>query len=85
MNLAELNRQEGVTPEVSALIDQLFTYQEWSEAKVKAGQAVRAALSKAYAEILENVPSCPTRTRALNMLIDCRQTANAAITFDGQV
>lgn len=90
MKLAELNRVQAPlngeqAAEVLAAIDELFTYKDWDDEQRRAGKDVVEKLKAAYSTILANVPSCPTRTRALNMLVDCRMLANAAITFKGEV
>ena len=64
-------------------VEHAFTYAQWDEAKVARGKAVTQALIEAAKTIIRNVPECPTRTRALNNLIDARMLANAAITHDG--
>lgn len=85
MTLATLNRSNGTEANVDEDIKQLMTYAPWNEGQIKNGEAVRDALSTAYKAILQNVPSCPTRTRALNMLTDARMLANQAITFNGEI
>lgn len=65
-------------------VDYLFTYQPWTDEQVEKGQNIRRDLAKAYVTILVNVPPSPTRTRALNLLMDARQLANAALTFGGE-
>lgn len=67
------------------LIDRLYTYEPWDDDQQLAGAKVRDALKAAHLAILTNVPPGPTRTRALNMLTDCRMLANQAITFRGEV
>lgn len=64
-------------------VEHAFTYQPWSEDQIGRGREVTQALIHAAKTILRNVPECPTRTRALNNLIDARMLANAAITHDG--
>lgn len=83
--LATLNRANATTDNVDALIDELFTYHKWDEEKIAQGAPVSAALKEAFAAIVKNVPSSPSRTRALNMLVDVRMIANQAITFEGQI
>ncbi|HEY9791468.1 MAG TPA: hypothetical protein V6D22_13780 [Candidatus Obscuribacterales bacterium] len=82
--LADLNRAVG-TPDDDKLVDELFTFHAWTPAMVEEGQAIREKLAAAYKEILSLVPPCPTRTRALNALTDCRMLVNTAITFKGAV
>jgi hypothetical protein len=64
-------------------VEHAFTYQRWNEDQLTRGGEVTSALIAAAQAILLNVPECPTRTRALNNLIDARMLANAAITHDG--
>lgn len=64
-------------------VEHAFTYTQWNEEQVRRGCDVAATLIAAAKAILANVPECPTRTRALNNLIDARMLANAAITHDG--
>lgn len=65
-------------------VESVFTYQPWRPDQTVRGRAVTAALIDAAKTILRNVPECPTRTRAINNLIDARMLANAAITHDGR-
>lgn len=65
-------------------IRELFTFSEWDEEQRKAGHEVREALIVAYDTIILQVPPSPTRTRALNNLVDARMLANAAITHKGK-
>lgn len=86
--LSELNRATAATitdAELEVLTNDLFTFKPWNDEKIAKGGEVKDALKEAYKLIIKNVPSCPTRTRALNCLIDARMLANAAITFDGAV
>lgn len=69
--------------ELDVLVKEVFTYHEWTPEMIAKGQTVKDALAEAFKAILLNVPSCPTRTRALNCLLDGRMLANAAITFNG--
>lgn len=75
------------TKDTEGLHDQivdLFEYHAWDDLQRAAGGGVRATLVEAYETIIKTVPPCPTRTRALNMLVDCRMLANAAITHKGK-
>jgi len=65
-------------------VERLSTYIPWTDEQIDKGDAVRSALIKAYCTILENVPASATRTRALNLLVDARLLANAAITSGGE-
>ena len=80
----DLNRALELTPETAAAIRDLFEYHAWDELQRQAGQGVRSALITAYEVIVATVPPCPTRTRALNMLVDARMLCNSAITFKGR-
>jgi len=65
-------------------VEEAFQYQPWDPLQQDAGAQVRDALVNAAKVILRTVPDCPTRTRALNDLVDARMKANAAITFRGR-
>lgn len=69
---------------IEQALDYIFTYHPWSDEQVCQGNQIRQALKNAYREILIQVKPGPMRTRALNMLTDCRMLANQAITFPGQ-
>jgi len=79
----DIMRAHALTPEVDTAIDFAFEYQPWDEAQVNSGRLVRKALATAVKVIVQEVPPCPTRTRAINMCFDARLLANAAITFKG--
>jgi hypothetical protein len=70
---------------VHSLAMKLFRYEPWHPDKIEMGNKVRDALIVAYEAIVNNVPACPARTRAMNALTDCRMLVNQAITFDGLV
>lgn len=61
-----------------------FEYHPWGPDQREAGEIVREALVAAAKAILRSVPQGPSRTRALNHLIDARMIANAAITHRGR-
>lgn len=67
------------------LVDELFAFKPWNQATIDKGAAVKEPLKAAYMAIIQNVPSSPTRTRALNMLTDCRMLVNQTLTFEGAV
>jgi hypothetical protein len=46
---------------------------------------VRKGIETAMLAVVFNVPASPTRTRALNALMDARMLANAAVIFGGAV
>lgn len=81
--MSDLNRCTQVTPEVHEEIEKLFQYAPWDAAQRESGEMVRTALREAYEVLIERVPPSPTRTRALNHLIDARLLANTAISFKG--
>lgn len=90
MKIAELQRVNArldgdAADEVIAAVDELFTFKPWNQQQIEDGTEVRKILAKAYSTLLARVPSGPTRSRALNMLVDCRMLANAAITFKGEI
>jgi hypothetical protein len=65
-------------------VTSVFNYHPWTNHQQDQGTQVRDALTAAAKVILRTVPDSPTRTRALNDLVDCRMKCNAAITFGGQ-
>lgn len=85
MTAQELTRLNVITPDAQVAIHNLFTYHPWEEEQKLAGERVRNSLAAAYTTLLAEVPASPSRTRALNMLLDCRMLANQAITFRGEV
>jgi len=80
----DINRAAGVTPEVSATVDDMFEYHPWTEPQVAAGKAVREALRNAVKVIIDNVPPSPDRTVAIRKLRDARADCNSAITHGGK-
>lgn len=87
MQLAQVNRATAADagPELDEAVKNLFTFHPWSATQVADGEKVRDAIAEAYKAVILNVPSSPTRTRALNALVDARMLANAAITFKGEI
>lgn len=65
-------------------LDEVMRYQPWMPEQVQAGDIVREALTAAVRAILRVVPRCPSRTKAVNHLIDARMDANAGISFRGR-
>ncbi len=87
-SLSELNRATSSNieePELTSLVQDLFSYRPWNEEQIAKGAIVKNALAEAYKAIILNVPSGPSRTRALNCLVDARMLANASLSFDGVV
>jgi hypothetical protein len=80
-----VTRAAEITPEIVAAVERTFAYQPWDAEMIQRGEAVRRALADAVLVIIASVPPGPTRTRALNMCVDARMLANAAITFRGEV
>lgn len=63
-------------------VDEVFKYHTPTPDQIPRFQAVNEA-AKAFAKvILENVPRTPTRTRALNTIMDTRMLANAGIALE---
>jgi acyl carrier protein phosphodiesterase len=83
LNRAERHNISGA--ELDVMVQELFTYREWTEEQKASGKRVKDFLAEAYKAIIINVPSCPARTRALNALTDARMLANQAISFNGEV
>ncbi len=84
----DYTRTQPKTPEEKAeagfLVADVFTYHEWTDEQKDAGREVRESIGDAFLSIMKNVPPSPSRTRALNHLIDARMLANAAITHGGK-
>lgn len=83
-NRIELNRVDHVDEAVRLKVHDLFQFHVWDDTMINSGSIVRSALEDAYNAVLHNVPPSPTRTRALNNIIDARMLANAAITHKGK-
>lgn len=66
-------------------VEEVFRYQPWNPDQVDAGNQVRDALVLAAKTILRTVPPSPSRTRALNAVMDARMLANQAISFFGRL
>lgn len=63
-------------------VDEVFKYHAPTDTQIPRYNGINEA-SKLYAKIiLENVPRCPLRTAALNLIMDCRMKANAAIALE---
>lgn len=65
-------------------VELAFDYRPWNEGQIAHGAAVRAALAAAFLAVIDHVPPCPTRSRALNMILDARMVANSALTHGGR-
>lgn len=84
MNTANVNFASELTPEVSAQIDDMFEYHQWTPEQVERGKAVREALANAVKVVIANVPSGPDRTVAIRKIREARMDANSAITHGGK-
>lgn len=82
--MLELNRVTEVTPEVEKQVDDMFTYQPWSDAFVLKGTEVRIALANTVKVILANVPPSADRTTAIRKIREARMDCNSAITHGGK-
>lgn len=65
-------------------VEHAFTYQTYNEYQLRRETEVTAALIYAAKAILQVVPECPTRTRALNNLVDAWMLAKVAIMHGGR-
>ena len=79
-----LNYAAELTPEVEALIEERFTYKQWTPEQVAHGKAVTEGAILFAKDIVQHVPPSATRTRALNLIEEARMLANAAITHEGK-
>lgn len=79
-----MNFVDKVDDDVKNAVHDLFQYHEWTMGDIEKGANVRITLEAAYCAILHNVPPSPSRTRALNHIVDARMLANAAITHKGK-
>ena len=77
----EINRATTIS---SDQLNDIFDYQEWNDDQKQKGTIVRNALKESFAQIIENVPPCPTRTIALRKIMEARMDCNAAITHNGK-
>lgn len=65
-------------------IEDLMAYQPWGPAAQEAGAQVREALTAAAKAILRVAPAGRYRDRAVELVLDARMQANAAISFNGR-
>lgn len=82
--MVDITRVEKLTPEVSEIVDDMFTYHTWDSNKQMHGNAVREALSTAVKVIILNVPPCPDRSAAIRKIREARMDCNSAITHEGK-
>lgn len=77
----ELEREGPITLENVA---EVFQYHPWDQTQMDCGDAVRDVLTLAAKQVLRSVPPGALRVRCLELLVDARMVANAAITFRGR-
>ena len=80
----DFTRAAGLTPEVSAAVDDAFEYHKWTDRQVEMGREVRATLAEAVKVIIANVPPSPDRTTAIRKIREARMDCNSAITHAGK-
>jgi ferredoxin len=80
----DLTRATECGPDEIGATRDLFDYHDWDDEQRKNGEIVRNMLCSSYQAIINAVPPCPTRTRALNLLLDARMLANSAIMHKGK-
>jgi len=80
----DVNRATALTPEVEAVIDDMFEYHKWTAEQIAAGARIRAALVAAVKVIIADVPPGPDRSVAIRKLRDARMDCNSAITHGGK-
>ena len=80
----EITRVTEVTPEVEKQVDEMFTYQPWTDEFVQKGTKVRVALANAVKVILAEVPPSADRTVAIRKIREARMDCNSAITHGGK-
>ncbi len=79
-----LTHARELTPEVSAMVDDMFVYHEWNYEQQTSGSLVRTALADAVKLIIDNVPPSPDRSAAIRKLREARMDCNSAITHHGK-
>lgn len=77
--LGQLQQQEA-----RAAVEEVFTYSAWSDEQNEQVRTWLMHSRQRQMEIMIHVPPSPSRTLALNHLIDARMLANAAITHKGK-
>jgi hypothetical protein len=77
----DINRAKTIDP---IDLEDIFEYHKWNDEQVSKGIRVRRVLEEAFAQIIENVPSCPDRAVALRKLREARMNCNSAITHGGK-
>ena len=82
--LVNFNQADRLTPELEKTVEDAFSYHDWSEDQIAAGQRVRNALQLAFLQIIRDVPPGPDRSVALRKLREARMDANSAITHGGK-
>lgn len=79
-----LNFVRELTPEVEALIDDMFEYHPWDGEKQERGRQVRDALAEAVKTLIICVPPGPDRTVAIRKIREARMDADSGITHGGR-
>lgn len=78
--MVDFTRATELTDEVSAAVDDAFTYHKWEQAQISSGERVRKALAEAVKVIIANAPPCPDRSSAIRLIRQARMETNSAIT-----
>jgi hypothetical protein len=81
--MPDINRA-NLTPEVEAVVDDMFEYHPWTTEQTENGYRVRVALIAAAKVIIACVPPSPDRTVAIRKLREVRTDCNSAITHGGK-
>ena len=63
-------------------IEKLFTYRRWTEQEVAVFAPLRAMGKELALKILEVVPECPQRTRAINAIHEAVYLINTAVSVN---
>lgn len=76
------SEEEGA--EAGAIIEDMFSYHEWTDEQKEAGKFVREALAEAVKKILCSVPPSADRSSAIRKIREARMDCNSAITHNGK-
>lgn len=63
-------------------VEECFKYHAPTPDQIPRYQEINDAARAFALVVLKNVPRCPLRTAALNLIMDCRMKANAAIALE---
>lgn len=80
----DFTRAAGLTPDVSAAIDDAMEYHAWNPEQVEKGRLIRNAIGEAIKIVVQHAPPCPDRSAAIRKLREARMDANSAITHRGK-